>query len=58
MANEFASLPPRKLPNQTPKHTIPMQNTIQKQFHPRRERAKCSRLERAVITMALGGGKK
>jgi hypothetical protein len=35
-----------------------MQNTIQKQFHPRRDRAKFSRLERAVITIALGGGKK
>jgi hypothetical protein len=58
MPNEFASLPPRKLPNQTQNTPMPMQNTIQKQFHPRRDRAKCSRLERAVMTMALGGGKK
>ena len=28
---------------------MPMQNTIQKQFHPRRHRAKSSRLERSVI---------
>jgi hypothetical protein len=57
MPNEFASLP-TQTPKSDPKHTMPMQNTIQKQFHPRRDRAKCSRLERAVITMALGGGKK
>jgi hypothetical protein len=57
MPNKFASLTPMQTPQSDPKHTNPMQNTIQKQFHPRRERAKCSRLERAVITMALGGGK-
>ena len=33
---------------------MPIQNTIQKQFHTHRDRAKSSRLERAVITMALG----
>jgi hypothetical protein len=32
---------------------MPMQNTIYNQLHPRRDRAKASRLERAVITMAL-----
>jgi inositol transport system substrate-binding protein len=32
-----------------------MQNTIYNQLHPRRDRAKASRLERAVITMALEG---
>jgi hypothetical protein len=35
-----------------------MQNTIHKQFDLRRDRAKCSRLERTVITMAFKGGKK
>ena len=36
---------------------MPIQNTIQKQYHTRRDRVKSSRLERAVITMALGGRK-
>ena len=56
MPNEFVSLPTQTLKSD-PKPTMPMQNTIQKQFHTRRDRAKSSRLERAVITMALGGTK-
>src|ERR1700751_51454 len=55
--NEFASLPPTQTPKSEPKHTMLIQNTIQKQFRTHRDRANSSRLERAVITMTLGGRK-
>jgi Periplasmic binding protein domain len=55
--NEFAFLSPTQTPKSESKHTMPIQNKIQKQFHTHRDRAKSSRLECALITMALGGRK-